>query len=578
MQDVENAYFTLMWQLVQKLKPLVVMPERSYKTLQRCAEARDEIIENELQLPKCQGKQILLEIVNGGSPPEELASKEVLVDLQQVSLWLKWLAMTNLPELHDHCEKTKTSPENSIVAYLYQSIEDLVLTSWIGYLSALDLTHLSLHFDGVRVEGRRSINIEEICRHSEDWIGKETGFNVNIKEKKHMLFQELLAHRGELSSVVDLDPIFKESRNCILACLAYLTGKQVAIEEWLSKQHVDDESGAPQWRSYKACFLAAQLSGVPVVGCEARETGKYILHCEHDGLPLAIGCVTEADSCKVFFATGVVLTMSAKTLHDCADECVDASSLVTFALGGEDELSENKCLLELQAGCRLEVDALGGAEAGLCECEAEMEDSDDEGVAGADCPEAEVRVGDSLLVLLAQERSKALQQEDCISDGSSFRCPFCPFRKFSRGCRVMEHIRKYHQKKRQFCCSGTKQLRVVQALFDDDQLKGLATKPRYLRRSAAVLRNSLGSMNHAVNHLDRAVRLVLTEKGPVYKPVSALTTEGSPYRRARNLFYTHGFADHLFQEMLVCHAKMKQVSCHYMFRHKCLSLITLNVM
>ena len=331
MQDVENAYFTLMWQLVQKLKPLVVMLEGSYKTLQRCAEARDEIIENELQLPKRQGKQILLEIVNGGGPPEELANKEVLIDLQQVSLWLKWLAMTNLPELYDHCEKAKSSPENSIVASLYQSIEDLVLTSWIGYLSTLDLTHLSLHFDGVRVEGRRSINIEEICRHSEDWIGKETGFSVNIKEKKHMLFQELLAHRGEVSSVVELDPIFKESRNCIFACLAYLTGKQVAIEEWLSKQHEDDESGAPKWRSYKACFLAARSSGVPVVGCEARQTGKYILHCEHDGLPLAIGCVTEADSCKVFFATGVVLTMSAKTLHDCADECVDASSLVTFS-------------------------------------------------------------------------------------------------------------------------------------------------------------------------------------------------------------------------------------------------------
>ncbi len=562
MQDIENAYFTLMWQLVQKLKPLVVMPEGPSKTLQRCAEARAEVIESQLGLPKAQGKQLLLETVNGGSPPEELASNEVVINLQQVNLWLKWLAMTNLPELYDHCEKAKTSPENSIVAYLYQSIEDLVLTSWIGYLSTLDLTHLSLHFDGVRVEGRRNINVEEICRHSEDWIGKETGFNVNIKEKKHMLFQELLAQRGEVSCRIELNPIFKESRNCIFACLAFLTGKQVVIEEWLSKQHEDDESRALKWRSYKECFLAAQSSGVPVLGCEAHETGKYILHCEHDGLPLAVGCVTEADSCKVFLATGVVLTMSVKALHDSADECVDVSSLVTFKLDSEEDLSENKCLLELQAGCRLESDALGGAEAVLCEGEAGMEDSDDEGVAGADCPESEVRIGDTLLALLAEERSKALQQEDCIRDGSSFRCPFCPFRKFSRGCRVMEHVRKYHQKKRQFCCSGTKQMRVVQALFDDDQLKGSATKPRYLRRSAAILRNSLGSMNHTVNHLDRAMRLVLTEKGPVYKPASAVTTEGSPYRQARNLFYTRGFAEHLFQEMLLCHAKMKQVSCH----------------
>ena len=137
-----------------------------------------------------------------------------------------------------------------------------------------------------------------------------------------MLFQELLAHRGEVSSVVELDPIFKESRNCIFACLAYLTGKQVAIEEWLSKQHEDDESGAPKWRSYKACFLAARSSGVPVVGCEARQTGKYILHCEHDGLPFSHWVRHGGRLVQSLFCHRVVLTMSAKTLHDCADECV----------------------------------------------------------------------------------------------------------------------------------------------------------------------------------------------------------------------------------------------------------------
>ena len=148
-----------------------------------------------------------------------------------------------------------------------------------------------------------------------------------------------------------------------------------------------------------------------VLGCEALETGKYILHCEHDGLPLAVGCVTEADSCKVFLATGVVLTMSVKAFHDCADECVDVSSLVTFKMDSEEDLSENKCLLELQAGCRFESDALGGAEAVLCECEAGMEDSDDEGVAGADCPESEVRIGDSLLLLLADHTEEPWESQ-----------------------------------------------------------------------------------------------------------------------------------------------------------------------
>ena len=181
----------------------------------------------------------------------------------------------------------------------------------------------------------------------------------------------------------------------------------------------------------------------------------------------------------------------------------DASSWLLLHWAVKKSLSENKCLLELQAGCRLEKDALGGAEAGLCECEAEMEGSDDEGIAGADCPEAEVRSWGLFAGASCTREKQASNKKTASVMAHPSDATFALSESSAEDAVSWNMFRKYHQKKRQFCCSGKKQLRVVQALFDDDQLKGLATKPRYLRRSAAILRNSLGSMNHAVNHLDR---------------------------------------------------------------------------
>ena len=224
---------------------------------------------------------------------------------------------------------------------------------------------------------------------------------------------------------------------------------------------------------------------------------------------------------------------------------------------GEKPRQESEVLLELQAG----FDLSGGAELEmLCECEGLLENSDDEGMAGSHVDESIAQVGEELLALLAEERGEVLDSTETVHEGSMHRCPFCPFRQFPRPSRVMEHVQKYHTTKRQFCCSGTKQVRVIQALFDDDQLRNIQPSARYLRRSAAVLRTSIGNEDGSINHLDRRLRLVLTEKGPVYKSLQHVAENETVYRRAKNLYYTHGFADMLFQEMMVSNAKMKQAS------------------
>lgn len=59
-------------------------------------------------------------------------------------------------------------------------------------------------------------------------------------------------------------------------------------------------------------------------------------------------------------------------------------------------------------------------------------------------------------------------------DGA-WRCPLCPFRSFQAPYRVKDHIKKYHTEKTRYCPSGTRQLTIVQALHDNDQLTGTLT-------------------------------------------------------------------------------------------------------
>ena len=155
------------------------------------------------------------------------------------------------------------------------------------------------------------------------------------------------------------------------------------------------------------------------------------------------------------------------------------------------------------------------------------------------------------MVAAAQKRKPAPQ--------SKCRCPACPFRAFDRATRVAARLRKYHTTKTQFCCSGTKQLRVILALHDSDMIKGVRCGG-YLKRSAVILRQQVKpSLSATNNKVDRFIRLLLDAKGPRFvhhKIVEAKATA----RRCGNLWYTHAFGEKLFQEILLQHGKARQ-SC-----------------
>ena len=49
------------------------------------------------------------------------------------------------------CKGSKDFPDASTFTYMWTAVEDYLLEACIGYMAKLRPSHLSLHFDGLRV-------------------------------------------------------------------------------------------------------------------------------------------------------------------------------------------------------------------------------------------------------------------------------------------------------------------------------------------------------------------------------------------------------------------------------------------
>eukprot|EP00439_Symbiodinium_sp_Y106_P017241 s455_g2.t1 len=169
------------------------------------------------------------------------------------------------------------------------------------------------------------------------------------------------------------------------------------------------------------------------------------------------------------------------------------------------------------------------------------------------------RAGDRILELLRQEVEAVLAKRVKpfpIEDNAMLVCPLCPFRGFrsSNPSRLYKHVRNYHDGPRQFCPSGTKQMKLLISIYDNDRLLGREERPDLLQRSATLIRQTVSpALERSINQIDRYIRLVLTSSGPEYWNLTAVLQ--APLRRARNIYYSVDFAQMLFQQTLV-HAIM----------------------
>ena len=165
-------------------------------------------------------------------------------------------------------------------------------------------------------------------------------------------------------------------------------------------------------------------------------------------------------------------------------------------------------------------------------------------------------VSDNILQGLQKEVEAVLANPldlTCRSGGKR-QCPFCPFRTFKQLRQLRVHVTKHHTKKTQFTASGTKQLKIILSLYDD----AASTQSEHsslLRQSAEIIRETvLPPLSCTINHIDREIRLVYDESGPMYVNLACIGSTVHA-RRVRNMYYTHSFADVLVREMVLSHAQ-----------------------
>ena len=100
------------------------------------------------------GKEFIHAVINGGAIPAEFSENTFVKNLQRTSLWLRMVAISACPDVFKalNLDEDCKWPAASTFAYMYQGAEDYILEAMVGYCLQFHAKHLSLHYDGIRVD------------------------------------------------------------------------------------------------------------------------------------------------------------------------------------------------------------------------------------------------------------------------------------------------------------------------------------------------------------------------------------------------------------------------------------------
>ena len=365
--DIENCMFTIILQLLRRLK--VTIPPDLEETLRMCAESREQVCQDDLRTDLQTGKNRLNQVVNGASISPEWDGADFLRRVQKLSRYLRWLACSLLPDVYEVMREdtSRKFPEASTLFFLWTSVEDFILSVWVKFVLQLPVRHLSLHFDGIRLDADFPGTVEDYCKQCCEHIANETGFVVNIREKKHYSFLELIPKKACESTVLDgKDEVLDRPGNCIAGAVYDLLGEsergQLLIHLKNTELPANVVAANRCVRSYAEVQRVTQVSMVPCMGFNLSLPGKYLLHTEAGGRPHCISVQAQFKDaklhCEVIDGNNRWL-MLMDDLIACAAVAVEKATIVTYRvfLPGQVAMWPDKpskevlsVLLELQAG------------------------------------------------------------------------------------------------------------------------------------------------------------------------------------------------------------------------------------
>ena len=395
--DIANCVFVLLAQMVKRLDLVDTAPwKQEMMLLDKLASDRAGVCRDDLKVSEAEGKQWLHIIVNGGTPPPEMANLPFMTNLSQLGRFLRWLACSVLPDVHIALRNSKTNekkwPEASCLSYLWNGVEDNSVQAMASYVSRKPHTHLSLHFDGVRTDKLRC-QAEEgadgtataMCRALEAHVLAETGYKVNIVSKKHQYLRALVRELQAILATVVTSDLLLTAGNCIPLAYAALHNK---VDEVVAKVTEGDNASAsaPTFRTYRDVQAMLGLQLAPCLTIEDLIPGKWLIHAEDNGRPHCIGLDYTSKQNLVLHDSGKSFPTNFIDFAAILEKSIDKKTVVFFQVkqDGVESISttENtQVLVDMEAGGGevFDMDVMGYLKDNPDACPIDEDDVNDEG-------------------------------------------------------------------------------------------------------------------------------------------------------------------------------------------------------
>jgi len=491
--DIARCAFSLLSQLFDRLKARVISQEFEIPTVRRVAQDRAA----DLGMSEAEGKVLLNAVLNGKHVEH---SHPVLDDLARDARILRWWACSLLPEVYAHmsADSERRWPEASTRFYAWRPLEDLILEAWSSFARDQGATHISLHYDGLRLQRGGALDATAFAKGSQECIKASTGFAVDVVLKKHGWVKELIFDRP----CVSVNPMSLGDRSTKAACIPLAIARLrpalsgILAERLSQRDTTNMEAESRGCRRYRDWGMLDGTKLCPVTSLSEVARDDFLMHVEGAGVPHCLAVAQTGGELHIFDGDKMV-QMSHRDLRGCIEAGLDGRAVAFFALrvpgASPSDGDDADPLLDLLAGAADQAHVEGehlddsGDADNICDTldHDDGEEDVDPAVDGETLDDAMTNVGHRLYHLMRQEieEAKALwgsKGRRAKSAGTSTRrisCPMCPIRDFDRASRLHHHLCHYHTASRRVCASGVKQLRVAAALYDNDALAERSTPP-----------------------------------------------------------------------------------------------------
>ena len=606
--DVVNAMYTIVIQLVDAIAPFnFVDPElqdlATFSSWRKCAVDRAAVLAMIYDRlgEGVDAKELLVSIGNGAALPEPLMSEDFFVRLKKESILLRWIACTQMPETYKEIqEKGKSEwPEATTFFIWWTGAEDAILDSMVEKIRIVGdrIKHLSLHFDGFRLDTPTYAFMSDAATPNENWlealqdaVKEDIGFSITLKVKKPKdFFEQVFADGTEDESRVVVPEEFTLDGMCIPCSVGVLAGDFISVRECLNNLSTPYDYKAFARFNKQTTDQSEAVCLKPSLGLNVSQPGSYIIHSECRGKPHAIAAKVQEDKWVHLQDGNKFCSTTLSDLYSMYSASSDRSTVVTF-------LYDAACatVLDEQASVLLELRASGKPKSMIGNfnyVKAVLANRKQQIVKQLRQTMKKKFPSDCLFELLAEE-VRLYKEEMQPYKRMSLVCRLCPFntKPHDRMLRLKSHVGRCHTATSWFILGKRrgkgvhtlgKQFKVCQAIYDNRVIKGRELLPDLLKESAKIIIESAPGVRYVTAHVDDHLSpIVLTNNGPVY--LMKFETDANDFvRLSRNYYCDRKFAELVLRSFILAKGSsydtLTRVYLHYVQRTQLAAMLPMRV-